>query len=44
MSDLPENIRDIPYVGRALKPAIWVLFVLSLAYWGWVDKAAVGFL
>jgi preprotein translocase subunit SecY len=44
MSDLPENIRDIPYVGRALKPATWVLFVLGLAYWSWVDKAAVGFL
>ena len=44
MSDLPENIRDIPYIGRALKPAIWVIFVLGLAYWGWVDKAAVGFL
>jgi preprotein translocase subunit SecY len=44
MSDLPEKIRDIPYIGRALKPAIWIIFVLGLAYWGWVDKAAVGFL
>ena len=44
MADLPENIREIPYIGRALKPAIWILFVLGLAYWGWVDKAAVGFL
>ena len=44
ISDLPENIRDIPYVGRALKPVTWVLFVLGLAYWGWVDKDAVGFL
>ncbi len=44
MRDLPEAIREIPYLGKSLKGLIWLAFVLSLAYWGWVDKAAVGFL
>lgn len=44
MSDLPENIKSIPYVGRSLKPGIWLLSVIGLAYWGWVDTSAVGFL
>jgi preprotein translocase subunit SecY len=44
MRDLPENIREIPFLGKSLKGIIWLIFVLSLAYWGWVDKAAVGFL
>ena len=44
MTDLPENIREIPYLGKSLKGMIWLAFVLALAYWGWVDKAAVGFL
>tara|TARA_B100000029_G_scaffold405903_1_gene406407 strand:+ start:4252 stop:6174 length:1923 start_codon:yes stop_codon:yes gene_type:complete len=44
MTDLPENIREIPYIGKMLKGTIWLVFVLALAYWGWVDKAAVGFL
>ena len=44
MTDLPENIRDIPYIGRLLKPGIWLISVVGLAYWGWVDTAAVGFL
>ena len=33
----------MPY-GKATKPTIWLLFVLALAWWGWVDKATVGFL
>ena len=44
MTDLPENIKEIPYIGKMLKGTIWLVFVLALAYWGWVDKAAVGFL
>jgi preprotein translocase subunit SecY len=44
MSDLPENIKSMPYVGRSLKPGIWLLSVIGLAYWGWVDTSAVGFL
>ena len=44
MRDLPENIREIPFIGKSLKGLIWLIFVLALAYWGWVDKAAVGYL
>jgi len=44
MTDLPENIREIPYLGRSLKGIIWLAFVLALTYWGWVDEAAIGYL
>ncbi len=44
MTDLPENIREIPYLGRSLKGVIWLVFVLALVYWGWVDEAAIGYL
>ena len=44
MTDLPENIREIPYLGRSLKGMIWLAFVLALTYWGWVDEAAIGYL
>lgn len=44
MTDLPDNIKDIPYLGRMFKPGIWLISVIGLAYWGWVDTAAVGFL
>ncbi len=44
MTDLPENIREIPYLGRSLKGVIWLVFVLALAYWGWMDEAAIGYL
>ena len=44
MSDLPENIKSVPYLGRTLKPGIWLTSVIGLAYWGWVDTSAVGFL
>ena len=43
ISDLPERLREMPY-GKATKPTIWLLFVLGLAWWGWVDTATVGFL
>ena len=43
ISDLPERLREVPY-GKATKPTIWLLFVLALAWWGWVDTATVGFL
>ena len=42
-SDLPERLREMHY-GKATKPTIWLLFVLALAWWGWVDTATVGFL
>ena len=43
ITDLPESIKELPF-GKATKPTIWLLFVLSLAWWGWVDPATVGFL
>lgn len=43
ITDLPESIKEMPF-GKATKPTIWLLFVLSLAWWGWVDPATVGFL
>ena len=44
MRDLPDSIKEIPYIGKSLKGTIWLVFVLALAYWGWVDTAAIGFL
>ena len=44
MRDLPDSIKEIPYIGKSLKGTIWLVFVLALAYWGWVDTAAMGFL
>ena len=41
MTDLPENIRSIPYIGRSLKPGIWLVSVVGLAYWGWVDTSCL---
>ena len=43
ITDLPDSIKELPF-GKATKPSIWLLFVLSLAWWGWVDPATVGFL
>tara|TARA_B100000575_G_scaffold60516_2_gene45968 strand:+ start:9237 stop:11156 length:1920 start_codon:yes stop_codon:yes gene_type:complete len=43
ITDLPDSIKEMPF-GKAAKPTIWLLFVLSLAWWGWVDPATVGFL
>ncbi|HJM18684.1 MAG TPA: hypothetical protein QF703_04040, partial [Candidatus Thalassarchaeaceae archaeon] len=44
MTDLPESLRELPLIGRFFKPLVWLVIVLAMAYWGWVDKAAVGFL
>ncbi len=43
-TDLPENIQDIRYIGRGLKPGIFLAFFLGAAIWGWIDQALVGFL
>ena len=43
ITDLPDSIKEMPF-GKATKPSIWLLFVLGLAWWGWVDPATVGFL
>ena len=44
MTDLPENIKEIPYFGRLIKPLTWLVFVIGLAVWGWIDPSVVGFL
>ncbi|MDG1533995.1 MAG: preprotein translocase subunit SecY [Candidatus Thalassarchaeaceae archaeon] len=43
-TDLPENIAEMPYVGRMLKPVIWLAFMVFFFAWGWVDPSVVGFL
>ena len=43
-TDLPEHIQDIKYIGRGLKPGIWLTFFFGAAIWGWFDTALVGFL
>jgi len=43
-NDLPEGIAEIPFIGKYLKLYVWLVIVISLAYWGWVDPSAVGFL
>ena len=44
MTDLPEQIAEIPIVGKYAKAYIWLVIVIALSYWGWVDKEAFGFL
>ena len=43
MTDLPDSIADIPYIGRMLKPGIWLAAVLGFFAWGWIDPSVVGF-
>ena len=44
MTDLPESVSQIPVVGKYAKAYSWLAIVLAFSYWGWVDKAAMGFL
>ena len=44
MTDLPESVTQIPAVGKYAKAYLWLAIVLAFSYWGWVDKAAFGFL
>jgi len=44
MSDLPESVSQIPVIGKYSKAYSWLAIVLAFSYWGWVDKAAMGFL
>ena len=43
-TDLPDNFREIKYIGSGLKPGIWVGFFLGAIYWALQDHAMVGFL
>ena len=44
MTDLPESVSQIPVIGKYAKAYSWLAIVLAFSYWGWVDKAAMGFL
>ena len=44
MTDLPESVSQIPVIGKYVKAYSWLAIVLAFSYWGWVDKAAMGFL
>ena len=44
MTDLPEAVSEIPVVGKYAKAYVWLAVVIAFSYWGWVDKAAFGFL
>ena len=43
-TDLSDEFREIKFIGRGLKPMVWVTFFLGAAIWGWIDHALVGFL
>ena len=43
-TDFSDEFREIKFIGRGLKPMIWVSFFLGSAIWGWFDPEMVGFL
>ena len=43
-TDLPENIAEPPYLGRMLKPGIWLAFIAFFFAWGLTDSSTVGYL
>jgi len=42
--DLPERIAETPYLGRMLKPTIWLAWIAAFFAWGLMDSSTVGFL
>ena len=44
MFDTPESVTKIPFVGKYAKVYTWLVIMLLLCWWGWVDKDAFGFL
>ena len=44
MTDLPESIANIPYIGKYFKAEIWTLILFSFAVWAWIDPSLVGIL
>tara|TARA_B100000902_G_scaffold59612_2_gene66656 strand:+ start:25954 stop:27876 length:1923 start_codon:yes stop_codon:yes gene_type:complete len=42
--DLPESISEVPYLGRLLKPVVWLSWIIGFAVWGWYDPSLVGIL
>ncbi|MEC7703664.1 MAG: hypothetical protein VX906_00285, partial [Candidatus Thermoplasmatota archaeon] len=43
-TDLPDNIKELSYIGRGLKPGIFAASFLGAAFWGWNQPELVGFL
>ena len=43
-SDLPENIAETPYLGRMLKPTIWLAFIAAFFVYALTDSSTVGYL
>ena len=43
-NDLPESIAEIPYLGRLMKPGIWLTFIASFFAFSWQDPSLVGML
>ena len=43
-TDLSDSIRDMKYIGRGLKPVIWLSAMVGLGIWGWINTEMVGFL
>ncbi len=44
MTDLPESVAKIPYIGKYMKALVWILILISFAIWAWIDPSLVGFL
>ena len=44
MTDLPESVAKIPYIGKYMKALVWMLILISFAIWAWIDPSLVGFL
>ncbi len=42
--DLPESISEVPYLGRLLKPVVWLSWIIGFAVWGWYESSLVGIL
>ena len=43
-SDLPESIAETPYLGRMLKPTIWLAFIAAFFLYALTDSSTVGYL
>ena len=44
MTDLPESIANIPYIGKYIKAEIWIIILISLQYGLLIDPSLVGIL
>ena len=42
--NLSDQVKEIKFIGRALKPMIWLSFFFGAIIWGLYDSSMVGFL